>query len=70
MPKEFAYDYRYVCSCGAELETDDANTFNGFVTAHVSHTNPETEALTLLTRLVTAVETIAAHSNGRYGGAE
>ena len=65
MPGEFAYDYRYVCACGCELETDDVTQLERLQAMHVNCKTPENEALTLLTRLVTAVETIVDHSKGR-----
>lgn len=64
MSEGFAYDYRYVCPCGHELETDDNHEFTRFEIRHRAHKSEENEALTLLTRLVTAVESIVGHSKG------
>ena len=64
MAGEFAYEYRYVCVCGHELETGDAHEYTRFELRHRKHQSPDNEALTLLTRLVTAVETIVDHSKG------
>lgn len=68
MSGDFAYDYRYVCPCGHVLETDDAHEFNRFEIRHRAHKSEENEALTLLTRLVTAVESIVGHCNGDLEG--
>ena len=65
MPGEYAYDYRFVCACGCELETDDVNAFERFQALHVGCKTPEYEALTLLTRIVTAAEAIVEHSKSR-----
>ncbi len=62
---EYAYDYRLLCVCGTELETDDRAAYDKFAKAHGACKSPDNEALTLLTRLVTAVESIVDHSHGR-----
>ena len=64
MADGFAYDYRYVCVCGHELETDDQHEYTRFEIRHRAHKSPDNEALTLLVRLVTAVESIVEHSKG------
>ena len=66
MPGEFAYEYHYVCACGCELETDDLGAMERMQCLHKDCKAPETEALALLTRLVTAAETIVEHGSRRY----
>ena len=64
MAGDFAYEYRILCCCGTEFETDDSAAFAKFSKAHANCKQPENEALTLLARLVTAAETIVEHSKG------
>ena len=45
MASEYAYDYRYVCTCGSELETDDLGAMERMQCLHKSCKAPETEAL-------------------------
>jgi hypothetical protein len=65
---EFAYNFRYVCPCGHELETDDAHEYTRFEIRHREHKSEENEALTLLTRLVTAAESIVDHCKADLEG--
>ena len=64
MANEFAYNFRYVCVCGHELETDDRVTYDQFEQRHKDCKHAENEALALLRRLVVAVETIETYGMG------
>lgn len=68
MAGEYAYDYRLLCCCGTEFETDDLRAYEKFAKAHGDCKEPEDVALTLLTRLVTAVESIVDHCKGDLEG--
>lgn len=68
MGKDFAYEYRYVCVCGHELETDDGHEYTRFEIRHRAHESPDNQALTLLTRLVVAAESIVDHCKGDLEG--
>ena len=67
MPGGYAYEYRYVCACGREFETDNAELFDIVITAHQDCKSPETEALALLTRLVTAAERLELNVHALIG---
>jgi len=65
---EFCYDYHITCCCGTEFETDDPRAYEKFGKAHKDCIQPEDQALTLLTRLVTAAESIVDHCKGDLDG--
>lgn len=67
MPGEYAYDYRYVCTCGSELETDDLSAMERMQCLHKDCKAPETAALALLTRLVTAAERLELNVHALIG---
>jgi hypothetical protein len=52
-------------ACGDEFESDIIKHVKEFERTHAACKTPENEALTLLTRLVTAAEAIVEHCKGR-----